>query len=170
MLRRYGPLLKLAAAGSWACLLLAAGGAAPAQTSNADFFSVKKAKAVVRTEPEPKAKALWTIWRFAPVEAMSYRGDWIRIRDFEGDGGWVKKSDLAGDVPTVAVTAKEGKVRAGPSEKQKVVWLLDRGYALRVFASKGDWLDIGDLDAVSGWIRRDEVWGFPPPKNPSSEP
>jgi len=170
MTRRCRPLLALAAGGLCACLLLCAGRPGPAQTAAMDFFSVKKAKAAVRAEPEAKAKALWILWKFAPVEAVSYRGDWVRIRDFEGDTGWVRRSDLASDVPTVLVKVKEGKVRSGPGEKNKVVWLLDRGYALRVFGSRGEWYDVGDLDAVSGWINSDEVWGFPPPKNPALEP
>ncbi|MBI5242514.1 MAG: hypothetical protein HY922_02375 [Elusimicrobia bacterium] len=155
-------LLLLASAGLFAALC-------PAQEQGVDYFSVKKAKVLVREEPDPKAKVLWPLWRFAPVEAVSYRGDWVRVRDFEGDAGWVKKSELTSDVPTVQVKAKEGRIRKGPGEKQKIIWLLDRGFALRVFGAKGDWLDVGDLDAVSGWIHSDEVWGFPPPKNPSSE-
>jgi SH3-like domain-containing protein len=128
-----------------------------------DLYSVSKAKAVVRQEPEPKAKVLWTLWRYAPVEAMSYRGDWIRIRDFEGDSGWVKRAELTHEVATVAVTSKEGKLRKNPGAGQKILWLLDKGYSLRVFALKGDWVEVSDLDEVNGWLHRDEVWGFPPP-------
>lgn len=162
MTRHRLSLPALAAAGLCAALCLAA-------EQGADYFSVKKAKTFVREEPEPKAKVLWTLWRFAPVEAVSYRGDWIRVSDFEEDVGWVKAADLTSDVPTVQVKAREGRIRKGPGAKEKIVWLLDRGYSLRVFAAKGDWLDVGDLDAVSGWIHSDEVWGFPPPNNPSEQ-
>ena len=152
----------LLSAAALAALLLGASAQTP-PSSDRDLYSVAKPKAVVRQEPEPKAKALWTLWRYAPVEALSYRGDWVRVRDFEGDSGWVKRAELTHEVATVAVTAKEGKLRKGPGAGQKVLWLLDRGYALRIFAVKGDWVEVSDLDEVNGWIHRDEVWGFPPP-------
>lgn len=136
--------------------------------SDKELFSVVKAKILVRENPEKKAKALWPLWKYMPVEALSYRGDWVRVRDHEGDTGWVQRSELTHDVPTVCVIAKEGKLRKKPGSSEKLLWLLDRGYALRLFAVKGDWAEVSDLDEVNGWIRRDELWGFStPPEFPN---
>jgi SH3-like domain-containing protein len=134
-----------------------------ASTSEKEFLSVKGAKVSVRENPEGKAKALWTMWKYSPAEVVSFRGDWVRIRDFEGDTGWLKKTDLAA-VETVAVVKKEGRLREKPDAKAKVLWILDKGYSLRVFGADGEWLEVSDLDDASGWIRRDEVWGAPPPE------
>ncbi|HAH06004.1 MAG TPA: hypothetical protein DCM05_05650 [Elusimicrobia bacterium] len=149
-------------------LLFALAASAAAQTPAApktaqELYSVARPKILVREEPEKKAKALWPLWKYAPVEALSYRGDWVRVRDFEGDSGWVQRSELTQRVPTVCVRGKEGKLRKAAGPSSKLLWLLDRGFALRIFAVKGDWVEVSDLDEVNGWIHRDEVWGFPPP-------
>ncbi|MFA6029068.1 MAG: SH3 domain-containing protein [Elusimicrobiota bacterium] len=138
-----------------------------AQTPEKEFYSVKPVKVSVREEPETTAKKLWTMWKFCPVEVVSYRGDWVRVRDFEGDLGWLRKVDLS-EIPTVAVVRKDVALRKSPAKDGKVLWLLEKGYALRVFGAKGDWLEVSDLDSASGWLRTEDAWGAPPP--PSAPP
>lgn len=145
------------------CALLALLASPPsAQTPEKEYYSVKPEKVSVREEPEAKAKKLWTMWKYSPVEVASYRGDWVRVRDFEGDLGWLRKADLS-EIPTVATIRKDVPLRKSPAKDGKVLWLLDKGYALRVFGAKGEWLEVSDLDSASGWLLAADAWGAPPP-------
>lgn len=119
----------------------------------------------VRETPQPTGPALWKMWKFSPVEIVSYRGEWARVRDFEGDEGWIQRA-LLSDTPTVCVRLKEGKVRLKPDIKGRIDWILDKGYPLRIFGEKGEWYEVSDLEDVSGWIHRGSVWGAPPPPRP----
>ena len=98
--------------------------------------------------------------RSFPVLAVAYKGDWVRIRDFEGDEGWMHRSVLS-DIATVQVATKSANLRRTPGGK--VEWVLDRGYSLRVFGARGEWLEVSDLDEASGWLHKSVVWGAPPP-------
>lgn len=134
-----------------------------ATSSDVEFFSVKTEQTAVRESPSKKATALWTLWKYAPVIAVSYRGNWMRARDFEGDEGWITRADLAPS-PTVCTKGKDATVRQAPSASAKVVWILDRGYGLILLRERGAWYEVSDLDEVSGWIKKSDVWGAPLPK------
>jgi SH3-like domain-containing protein len=129
-----------------------------------EFLSVKTPRANVREDPDKKAPVLWSMWRLMPVEVVGYQGQWVKVRDLDGDEGWMAKETLC-SVPTVMVAPKKGaQLRKSPGGKAE--WILERGYSLRVFAQKDEWLEVSDLSEASGWILKSEVWGAPPPRTP----
>ena len=65
------------------CLLMAV----PARSLQPEFRSVKTKTAEVRQDSDKKAKSAWKMWKYFVVEILKYRGDWRRVRDFEGDEG-----------------------------------------------------------------------------------
>ncbi|MFA6093505.1 MAG: SH3 domain-containing protein [Elusimicrobiota bacterium] len=132
-----------------------------AEDSEREYMSIKPEKVSIREEPGEKAKKLWVLWKYSPVEVLSYRQDWARVRDVDGDTGWLKKSELS-HTATVAARRQDAALRSGPGKDKKTLWLLDRGYPLRVFSRQGDWLEVSDLDAASGWMHVDDVWGAAP--------
>lgn len=138
-------------------LLFCAAAARGQFESEKEYMSVSTPRANLRAEPEEKGELLWRLWKFMPVEIVAYRGDWRKIRDLDGDEGWLHKSTLE-NVPTVMVSAKEAKLRKTPGGA--VVWYLERGYAMRVFSIRGDWIEVSDLAGVSGWIHKSVVWGY----------
>ncbi|PIP83259.1 MAG: hypothetical protein CO113_05775 [Elusimicrobia bacterium CG_4_9_14_3_um_filter_62_55] len=138
------------------CLLMAV----PARSLQPEFRSVKTKTAEVRRDSDKKAKSAWKMWKYFVVEILKYRGDWRRVRDFEGDEGWVHKDDLDG-TPCVQVKGKTANLRKTPGGT--VLWELEHGYALRVFSRRGDWLEVSDLEDANGWIHVDTVWGMTDP-------
>lgn len=141
--------------------VLLAGFAAAQAFSAAEYLSVKTETANVREKPHKKAEILWKMWRFMPIQTVAYKGDWIRIRDLDGDTGWMHK-DVLHDVPTVMTSTKNAKLRKRPGGR--VLWLLDRGYSLRVFGERGEWLEVSDLSTATGWLHKSVAWGYPPPR------
>ncbi len=133
------------------------GGAQAQFASEKEYLSVVVKKANVRMSPDDSAEVLWQVWKYMPVEIIAYRGDWRKIRDLDGDKGWMHKSML-GEIPTVMVKRQDAKLRK--TRGGKVVWILDRGFAMRVFSIRGRWIEVSDLDEASGWIRVRDVWGF----------
>ncbi|MFH1724465.1 MAG: SH3 domain-containing protein [Elusimicrobiota bacterium] len=155
----------LLAGACWAAVALAVAVPVLAQfAAEPEFLSVRTERCNVRAAPQEGAEILWKMWKYFAVEVVGYRGAWVRVRDFEGDEGWMHKS-VVSDIPTVQVVPKEAKLRESPGGK--VVWILDRGYSLRVFGKKGAWLEVSDLESASGWIHESVVWGAPPPKQPA---
>jgi len=137
------------------CLLMLFVGAANALEP--EYKSVKGKTASVRKDSRKKAKIAWKMWKYFVVEVVRYRGDWRLIRDFEGDEGWLHKDDLS-TVRCVQVSGKMANLRKTPGGR--VLWELSRGYSLRVFSRRGDWLEVSDLEDANGWVHVDTVWGM----------
>lgn len=126
--------------------------------ATAEILSIVTRKANVREGPGPRRTVLWQAWRFTPFQVLDWVGDWAKVRDYEGDDGWVHGS-LLGDSPTVIVVAKSAVVRGGPGSGYAGLWTLEEGYTLKVLAVDGAWLKVSDDDEVYGWILRKTVWG-----------
>lgn len=156
MTRQSNRIVRTLLAVAGLCLLAA--GVTEAQFgSEKEYMSVVAKKANVRIAPDDSSELLWQVWKYMPVEIIAYRGDWRKIRDLDGDKGWMHKSTL-GTIPTVMVKKQDAKLRK--TRGGKVLWILDRGFAMRVFSIRGKWIEVSDLDEASGWIRTRDVWGF----------
>lgn len=121
-----------------------------------EWMSVSTKRANVRKSPEDSSEILWRMWKYMPIEIIAYRGDWRKVKDLDGDTGWMHKATLD-SVATVMVKREGAKLRK--TRGGKVEWILDRGYALRVFSVRGQWLEVSDLSSASGWILKKDVWG-----------
>lgn len=131
---------------------------AQAPDVRAEYLSVSSRRANVREGPGTRRPVLWQAWRLTPFFVVDWVGDWAKVRDCEGDDGWVHGSLLA-DTPTVIVTAKKAAVRSGPGAGYLGLWSLEEGYTLKVLAVDGVWLKVTDDDEVRGWVLRRSVWG-----------
>lgn len=139
--------------------LLLVGPALAQFEGGAEYRSVRVERANVRGAPKEEGELLWRVWKYMPLEVRAYKGDWLRVRDLDGDEGWMHR-DALDETPTVMVRFKEANLREKPGGK--VAWVLERGYALRVFGVRGNWLEVSDLSEASGWIHKSAVWGAVP--------
>ena len=142
--------------------LLALPGSSGPLSAGPEFLSVKTPRASVRESPDKKAPVLWNVWKLMPLETVAYQGAWVKVRDLDGDEGWMAIETLC-DIPSVMASPKKGaQLRRTPGGK--VEWILDRGYSLRVFSEKDEWLEVSDLNEASGWVLKSEVWGASAPR------
>lgn len=124
----------------------------------AAYVSVDVELVNVRKGPGVDEPVLWKSWRHTPFEILEWGMTWARVRDFEGDEGWVHR-ELLSSRPCVIVAAKRANLREGPGTNFDVRYRLERGYPLRVIGRDGNWLQVMDDDAVGGWIVERLVWG-----------
>lgn len=89
----------------------------------------------------------------------SVKGSWLRVRDFEGDTGWVARS-LTGNTPHHVVKSKVANVRSGPGTQHRIVGKVEYGELLRTREKRADWVRVERSEGVSGWIARQLLWGF----------
>jgi SH3-like domain-containing protein len=129
------------------------------------FVSLKSDNVNVRRGPGREYDVAFTFVRAdLPVEITAEFATWRKIRDSEGDEGWVLHSLLSGE-RTALVTpwASEGQfpVRTVAGEKGDVVaYLLPRVVA-NVSECTGDWCHVSGK-GFEGWIQQDQLWGVYP--------
>lgn len=167
------------AAGLAAAALAFAPLAAPAQTTIGPetslplprYVSLKSDKVNLRAGPSTGHATRWVYERAGlPVEIIAEFDNWRRVRDSDGEDGWVWHSLLSGRrTALVAPWERSGDalaLRARDAEESAVVARLEPGVVVGVDACSGDWCrvvaDGPGRSEIEGWLAQDRLWGVYP--------
>lgn len=145
-----------------ASLLLFAVFALPAVVSPAhalQMVSVDRPEINMRKGPGTNHESIWLLSRGYPLQVIDRKGNWLQVKDFENDTGWVYRP-LTDRTPHFVVKAKVVNIRKGPGTKNRVVGKANYGDVLRTLANKGDWAKVRDADGLVGWVARRLLWGW----------
>lgn len=126
------------------------------------FVSLRADEANARRGPSLDQRVDWEfVHRGLPLEVTAEYGQWRRVQDADGMGGWVHHALLSG-LRTALVTAN-GPVplRSGPEEGAAVRAMAEPGAIGRLERCKGAWCEFGS-GSVSGWVPRTTLWGVGP--------
>lgn len=129
--------------------------AQPAQ----QMVSVSGSTLNMRSGPGTNAPVLWELKKGYPLQITQRKGDWVQVRDFEGDTGWVARS-LTGQAPHHVVKAKVANIRSGPGTQHSVVGKADYGELLRTREKRADWVRVERAEGPGGWIAKTLLWGW----------
>lgn len=94
--------------------------------------------------------------KLLPLRVIARFGAWRKIRDKDGDEGWVlskfisKKRTIIVDKNTLLYTK--------PNEKSIKLAILEKGIVAEVTENCGDFLKI-KFNCKSGWVKKVDVWG-----------
>jgi len=130
-----------------------------AGTASARRLSVASPKANVRSGPGLNHEILWSVGKYYPVDIVKKSGNWYKIRDFEGDIGWMHRS-LLKKIPAVIVKGALVNVRSGPGMKYRVLFQAEKGVSFKLLKKKKNWLKVRHADGDIGWIHKSLVWGY----------
>lgn len=133
--------------------------AATATVSAASFVSVARDEINMRTGPGTKHESRWMLSRGYPLQTIGRQGDWLKVRDFEKDEGWVLRS-LTGNTPHVVVTSTTANIRSGPGANQRRIGRAEYGEVLRTHAKRAGWVQVSQEGGVKGWVAQQLVWGW----------
>ena len=127
----------------------------------AEFSSVNKNGAIIRSGPDSKAEALWEVFRGFPLEVVQKQKKWAKVIDFEGASGWIASQDLA-STKTMIVKVKTATMRIGPSINYEEIALVRYGVVFEPLAKEGEWFKIRHAEGATGWIHSDLIWPSTP--------
>jgi SH3-like domain-containing protein len=131
-----------------------------------EMVVVARDGAMVRDAPDVKANMLWRYDKGLPLKVIEAKGDWRKVSDFEGDGGWLRAADLNKEPHMVVCgdknTGKKVKVniRKGPGENYQVVGQAVYGAVFAPLGRQSDWVKVRHDSGLEGWMKRDLLWGF----------
>lgn len=128
--------------------------AAPALVS-AEMVSLSVQKGNVRAAVG--GEVVWEAYKYTPFKVLDRKGSWVHIEDFEQDTGWIHSSIL-GSTPSVIVKTTKANLRSAPNGE--IVWVLEKGYPLKVIKKEGSWYQVTDDADAEGWVHASTVWGF----------
>ena len=135
------------------------------------FATLRSEPVNVRVGPGFRYDVAWVYVKAAlPVEIVQEFDVWRKIRDYDGQTGWVHQNLLSGKRGGVVTPwAKEGRValRSGGSQEATVRAWLTPGIVLSVDSCDGKWCAAtavgnkgdGQRGTYSGYVRQADIWG-----------
>ena len=125
------------------------------------FVTIKSETANMRTGPGKRYPIKWEITRKGiPVEVISEFEQWRKIRDFQGEEGWVFQTMLSG-ARAVVIQSKAQILRKSDSASSRPVAKLEVGVVAKLRSCTKEWCNV-EKDELKGWLPRTSVWGVYP--------
>jgi SH3-like domain-containing protein len=125
------------------------------------FVTLRSDKVNVRTGPGEQYPIDWVFTRKdMPVEIVAEFNHWHRIRDVEGTEGWVQERMVTGK-RAIIVRGQQRALRERPSGDATVVARAEPGVIAKLLECQPGWCRV-EAGGVSGWLKRDEIWGVYP--------
>ena len=130
-----------------------------ATASAFDFRSVGAPSVVLYDTPSAKGVKRYVAPRGMPLEVVARYGDWVKVRDADGELSWTEGKGLAA-LRNVIVKAAQARVRASPDDNAALVMTADKGVLLERIDTLGTgWTQVRHRDGIVGFVRNAEVWG-----------
>ncbi|HET9471992.1 MAG TPA: SH3 domain-containing protein [Usitatibacter sp.] len=127
--------------------------------SFAEFRSVGDRPAILYDAPSARADKLFAVTRLYPFEVLVKLDQWTKVRDANGEVGWIENGAL-GDRATAVVTVAVADVRARPDPQAPLVFEAYKQVLLEILepAANG-WVKVRHRDGQEGYVRVSHVWG-----------
>ena len=93
-----------------------------------------------------------------PLLVIDRKGDYIHVRDYQGDNFWIHQNFLSTN-RTCVVKIKSANVRMGPGADNEIECHAEQGVTFQILQNKDDWFEVKHSDGSRGWIAQGIVWG-----------
>lgn len=125
-----------------------------------DFKTVGAAPVILYDAPSTKGGKLFVVPRGAPLEVVLAYGEWLKVRDVNGELAWTEAKGLSAK-RNVIVKTPNLKIRATPDDAATAVFSADKGVLLELSESvAGGWIKVRHRDGLVGFVKQTEVWGI----------
>jgi len=125
-----------------------------------DFKTVGAVPAILYDAPSTRGGKLYVAPRGMPVEVVLSYGEWVKVRDSNGDMAWTEAKSLSAR-RNVIVRNPNAKVRTSTDDSAPALMTADKGVLLElVDPQAGAWIRVRHKDGITGFIRAADVWGI----------
>jgi SH3-like domain-containing protein len=127
------------------------------------FASLKSERVFVRQGPSNENAVSWVYVRKGwPVEVIAEQDVWRRIRDRDGQMGWIHSRLLDGTRTAVVQGTSMLALRRKPEEDGRPVAWAEPGVLVRLKRCEATWCEVEGQNSVEGWLERGALWGLLP--------
>ncbi|MFO1106115.1 MAG: SH3 domain-containing protein [Amaricoccus sp.] len=126
------------------------------------YVSLRAESANARRGPSMDQRVDWEfVRRGMPLQITAEYGNWRRVRDADGAGGWVHQTMLSGTRTALVLGTEPVEIRADPDPGTPIRARVEPGVVARLNACAGAWCEI-TVDGERGWLSRSAIWGAGP--------
>lgn len=124
-----------------------------------DYVSVADSSAILYDANSTRAKKLFVISRYTPLEQVVNLKDWIKVRDRSGTMAWIERRAVS-DKRYVVVSVPVATVRQAPEPNAPALFQVSQNVALESLGiNGGGWIKARHQDGSIGYLKSVEVWG-----------
>jgi SH3-like domain-containing protein len=123
----------------------------------AQELCVKVARANLRAGPGSEAKKTWEVYENMPFMQLERRGDWLRVRDVDGDEHWVYRTLVDTGSHCVTIKAERANVRKGPGTNFDTWFIVEKYTSFKKVGSEGSWIKV-EYEGETMWLFANLVW------------
>lgn len=124
------------------------------------FVTISSDKVFVRTGPAVRYPIKWVFIKDGlPVEIMQEFDTWRKIRDQDGQEGWIHQSLLSGKRNALVIGEENAILTRKPVTDARPVAMLEPKVLVGVKECSGAWCLVA-TDGYEGWIERKSLWGI----------
>jgi SH3-like domain-containing protein len=129
------------------------------------FVSLKADKVNVRRGPSSEHPVAWVFQRKGmPVEIVAEFENWRRVRDSDGEEGWILQNMLVGNRTAVVAPWQQGQdipLHQAADKNSGLVARLGAGVVGEVEKCTGNWCEL-NAGGYDGWVEQTKLWGVYP--------
>ncbi len=126
------------------------------------FVSLRSDKVHVRSGPGTRYPIRWVYLRKnLPVEVVQEFETWRKIRDNEGQEGWLHQSLIAGRRYALITGTEPVTAYRKPDIDTAVVYRMEPGVVARVDECTNKWCLLVS-SGFEGWVEKKSIWGIYP--------
>lgn len=93
-----------------------------------------------------------------PLSVLERRSDYLKVRDYTGQIGWITTGQV-GPQRGVVVELARVNIRKGPGKNYPILFKADKGVTFRVLAEQKGWLHVRHENGDKGWVIKSSTWG-----------
>ncbi|WP_156851346.1 SH3 domain-containing protein [Bartonella refiksaydamii] len=131
------------------------------------FASIKPTRVNVRIGPGSNYSIIFTYKKQGlPIEIIQEYDQWRKIRDAEGDEGWVYQSLLSGKRTAITIPWQKDKtkrlmLRKVPADNAELVAEVEPNVIGNIRQCNGYWCEL-NINNTRGWLPQPQLWGIYP--------
>lgn len=126
------------------------------------YVSLGSDEVYVRAGPGKRYPIQWVLNKEGiPVEIILEYEAWRKIKDHEGETGWVHGSLLSGRRTAFVQSDANVNVHQKPKASSRTKAVVQPGALLNVEKCNGAWCEI-EASGYGGWVLQENLWGVYP--------
>lgn len=128
------------------------------------MVAVNRETVNLRSGPGEKYEIQYEYGKGFPLLILASKGSWYKVKDFEGDTGWVYEPLVHTTGHLIVKANKNSKkkinIRFKPTTESKVIAEAYYGVVFKTLLQKNGWAKIEHESGTVGWVKRSLLWGF----------
>ena len=132
------------------------------------FVSLKSSQVNMRVGPGKEFQVVWKyLKKGLPMEIIQEFDNWRKVRDPQGNEGWILHSLLSGKRMIIVSPWESDKITgqammfAGASENSQAIAKVEPGVVGEVYGCELEWCRLR-MDDIDGYISKLSLWGVYP--------